>query len=143
MANEEKQIRNLIDSWVKALRAKDLHTLIPHYTPNVRLFDLAPPLQHVGAEVLRSGLEEWFTTFQGPIGYEINNLEISVGGEIAFSNSINQLSGKRTNGEETDVWVRATICYRKIDGKWLISHEHVSVPFYMDGSDRAAIDLKP
>ncbi len=23
---------------------------------------------------------------------------------------------------------------RKIDGKWLIAHEHFSVPFYMDGS---------
>jgi ketosteroid isomerase-like protein len=36
-----------------------------------------------------------------------------------------------------------TACYRKIKGKWLITHEHVSVPFYMDGSYRAAVDLKP
>jgi ketosteroid isomerase-like protein len=39
--------------------------------------------------------------------------------------------------------VRATICYRKIDGKWMVTHEHVSVPFYMDGTYRAAVDLKP
>jgi uncharacterized protein (TIGR02246 family) len=143
MANEEKQIRNLIDSWLKALRAKDVNGLISHYTPNVLLFDLAPPLHHSGVEVLRRGLEEWFSTFQGPIGYEVRNLEITIGGDIAFSNSINRLSGKRTSGEETDVWVRATVCYRKIDGKWLVTHEHVSVPFYMDGSDRAALDLKP
>jgi len=24
-----------------------------------------------------------------------------------------------------------------------VTHEHVSVPFYMDGSYRAAVDLKP
>jgi ketosteroid isomerase-like protein len=36
-----------------------------------------------------------------------------------------------------------TACYRKINGKWLIAHEHVSVPFYMDGSYKAAIDLRP
>ena len=24
--------------------------------------------------------------------------------------------------------MRVTDCYRKIDGKWLITHEHVSVP---------------
>jgi hypothetical protein len=48
----------------------------------------------------------------------------------------------RTSGE-TDVWVRVTACRRKINGKGLITHEHVSVPFYMDGSYRAAVDLKP
>jgi hypothetical protein len=25
----------------------------------------------------------------------------------------------------------------------MVTHEHVSVPFYMDGSDKAALDLKP
>jgi PhnB protein len=39
--------------------------------------------------------------------------------------------------------VRATVGLRKIDGKWSIVHEHLSVPFYMDGSYRAAVDLKP
>jgi ketosteroid isomerase-like protein len=39
--------------------------------------------------------------------------------------------------------VRATVCYRRIDGKWMVTHEHLSVPFYMDGSFRAAVDLKP
>jgi ketosteroid isomerase-like protein len=42
-----------------------------------------------------------------------------------------------------DLWFRATLGFRKIDGKWTITHEHSSVPFYMDGSFKAAIDLKP
>jgi ketosteroid isomerase-like protein len=33
--------------------------------------------------------------------------------------------------------------WRKREGEWLVTHEHVSVPFYMDGSLRAAVDLKP
>jgi ketosteroid isomerase-like protein len=47
-----------------------------------------------------------------------------------------------TDGEETDVWVRSTIRYRKIDGKWMIAPEHVSVPFYMY-SGKASVDLRP
>jgi PhnB protein len=39
--------------------------------------------------------------------------------------------------------VRATVGFRKVDGKWRVVHEHVSVPFYMDGSYKAAVDLKP
>ena len=37
----------------------------------------------------------------------------------------------------------ATLGFRKIDDEWTITHEHSSVPFYMDGSFKAAIDLKP
>jgi hypothetical protein len=32
---------------------------------------------------------------------------------------------------------------RKIDGSWRIVHEHNSTPFYLDGSLRAALDLRP
>ncbi|HVH07431.1 MAG TPA: nuclear transport factor 2 family protein, partial [Myxococcota bacterium] len=49
----------------------------------------------------------------------------------------------RTEGPRTDVWVRATFGFRKLDGAWILTHEHRSVPFYMDGSERAATDLEP
>jgi hypothetical protein len=26
-------------------------------------------------------------------------------------------------------WMRVTVGYRRIDGKWKVTHEHVSVPF--------------
>ena len=28
----------------------------------------------------------------------------------------------------TEVWLRWTACFRKIDGNWLIAHDEVSVP---------------
>jgi ketosteroid isomerase-like protein len=30
-----------------------------------------------------------------------------------------------------------------MSGGWRITHEHNSTPFYMDGSDKAALDLQP
>ena len=36
-----------------------------------------------------------------------------------------------------------TLCFRKSDGQWRIAHAHESVPYYMDGSVKAAVDLKP
>jgi ketosteroid isomerase-like protein len=53
------------------------------------------------------------------------------------------LMATTTDGQNVDLWFRATLGFRKIDGKWTITHEHSSVPFYMDGSFKAAIDLKP
>jgi ketosteroid isomerase-like protein len=128
-ATDEAEIRGLIAAWAAAIRAKDADGV------------LAPPLQ---ADVpLKKSLEEWFQTFRGPIGYEIHDLKITVGGDVTFCHSLNRISGQRTNSEDTDIWVRETIGLRKIDGRWLITHEHESVPFYMDGSYRAAVDLKP
>ena len=86
---------------------------------------------------------EWFPTFQGPIGYEVHEFSIAAGGDVAFCRRLNRIRGTRTNGEKTDVWVRATIGCRRVDDTWLIRHEHDSVPFYMDASDGAAIDLRP
>jgi uncharacterized protein (TIGR02246 family) len=141
--NDEAQIREVIASWAKAVRAKDVNAVMSHYAEDILLFDLVPPLQYKGEAAYRNNWEEWFATWQGQIGYDIQDLSVTLGDDVAFRHSLNRISGTRTNGEETDVWVRATACYRKIDGKWLITHEHVSVPFYMDGSNRAALDLKP
>jgi len=137
------QIMETINNWVKAIRARDVNAVMSHYAPDILLFDLAPPLQYVGGEEYRKNWNEWFATWQGQIGYEIQDLSITAGDDVAFRHSLNRISGTRTNGEEVDVWVRATVCYRKSNGTWLITHEHVSVPFYMDGSNRAALDLKP
>jgi len=42
-----------------------------------------------------------------------------------------------------DLWFRATDGLRKVDGRWQVTHEHNSTPFYMDGSLKAAVDLEP
>src|SRR5512144_1239961 len=124
-ANNEAQIRELIDEWVTALRAKNFDALMCDYAPDIVLFDVPPPLQYRGAEAYRQNWEQWLPTFEGPIGYEIRELGITTGDDVAFCHSLNGISGTRTNGEQTDVWVRATVGYRKIDGKWTVTHEHV------------------
>jgi len=142
-ARDEARIRERIEAWATALRGRDLEGVMSHYAADVLVCDLAPPLQRVGADEVRKMLEWWFPTFRGPIGYEIRDLEISVGDDVAFSHSLNRLGGAAVSGVEWEVWVRATVCLRKIDGEWKITHEHSSVPYYMDGSFRAAVDLVP
>jgi uncharacterized protein (TIGR02246 family) len=142
-ATNESQIRGVINAWVEAVRAKDAERVVSHYAADIVAFDLAPPLEYAGADALRKSLEAWFPTFRGAVGYEVRDLSITTGDDVAFCRSLNRISGTRTDGEETDVWVRATVGLRKIDGEWKVAHEHSSVPFYMDGSYRAAVDLKP
>ena len=142
-ARDEARIRRFIDTWAEAIRAKDVDAVMSHFAADIVTFDLAPPLQSTGADALRQSLEAWFPTFRGPVGYEVHDLSITTGDDVAFCRSLNRISGTRTDGEETDVWVRATVGLRRIDGRWQVTHEHSSVPFYMDGSYRAAVDLEP
>jgi PhnB protein len=137
----EAEIRRVIEDWAEALRAKDIDRLWSHHADDFLSFDLAPPLQH-GPEQ-RKELETWFQTWRGPIGYEVRDLSVVADGDVAFSHSLNHLRGRRSDGEEADVWFRATLCFRRLDGRWKVAHEHTSVPFYMDGSYRAAVDLAP
>jgi uncharacterized protein (TIGR02246 family) len=142
-ASAQADIRRLMEQWAEAIRAKDVDGIMSHYASDIVVFDLAPPLQYKGANAYRENWQAWFHTFQGPIGYEIRDRSIVASNDIAFCHGFNRITGTRTDGEKTDVWVRATVCCRKVDGMWKIVHEHQSVPFYMDGSYRAALDLNP
>lgn len=140
--SNEVQIRKLIDEWASAFRAKNIDGLMANHSPDIVLFDVPSPLQYRGADAYRKNWEQWLPTLEGPIGYEIRELSVTAGDDVAFSHSLNRISGTRTSGEAIDVWVRATVGYRKIDGEWCVTHEHVSVPFYMD-TGKAACDLEP
>jgi PhnB protein len=138
---DEAQIHRVIDDWARALRNKDADGVVSHYAPDLVHFSLAPPL--LSAVSNAKGLNEWFATWQGPIGYEIRDLSVAIGDDVAFSHSLNRMHGTKTEGSKGDLWFRHTLCFRKIHGEWKIAHEHESVPFYMDGSFKAAVDLKP
>src|SRR4030095_1458907 len=138
---DEAQIRAVIEEWADALRNKEPTPTLSHYPPNRVHFSLAPPLLSTASNP--EGLNAWFATWQGPIGYEIRNLSILVGDDVAFSHSLNRMHGTKTDGAKGDLWFRHTFGFQRIKGEWKIAHEHESVPFYIDGSFKAAIELKP
>jgi PhnB protein len=139
--NQETHIRKVIDDRAVALRAKNAAGVVRHHAPEFVHFSLAPPLISTGADA--KGLEAWFSTWQGPIGYEMRGLDITAADDVAFCHGLTRLSGTKRDGERNDIWFRHTLCLRRIEGEWKITHEHESVPFYMDGSLRAAVDLTP
>lgn len=141
-AVDEVQIRGLIENKIKAVRAKDVDAATSDYAPDVLSFDVVNPLRYVGADAIRRRLEDWFSSFRGSIGLELRDVSITVGEAVAFSHCLSHVSATRTGGGKLDMWWRETACYRKIEGKWLITHQHSSVPFDVE-SGKASLDLKP
>ncbi len=136
----ESEIRKLLEARVKAIREKDVNAVASEYAPDLVMFNLAPPLQTRG--VNKKGIEEWFSGYQSAIDCEIRDLNISTDNDLAFCHYLYRITGTLTSGKEVDMWVRATLCFRKIEGKWLITHEHDSDPFDMQ-TFKALLDLKP
>ncbi|MEH2456057.1 YybH family protein [Nostoc sp.] len=85
-AIDENQIRTLRDNLTNALCAKNTERVISHYAANTVMFVLAPPLQYTTGNnaPAKKGIEEWFSSFQGSIGYEIRDLQITTGDDVAF-----------------------------------------------------------
>jgi len=52
------------------------------------------------------------------------------------------MHGTKSDGTKDDIWFPHTLGFRKISGEWKTTHEHESVPFYTDGSFKAAVDFK-
>jgi ketosteroid isomerase-like protein len=138
---DEATIRSIIEGANDAHRARDANAIVAPYTPDAVLFDLAPPLaRRLDAKQVAA----WLDTWDGPVLRSVRDLDISVGGDLAFATFFVHTSAvtKNTN-EQAEWWARATMCFERIEREWRVVHEHVSVPFYMDGSFRAALDLQP
>ena len=141
-AMDEAEIRQRIGKLVEAIRVMDLDRVMSIYAPDIVSFDIEPPLQHVGAEAKRKNWLHAFSMYQRPLGYEIRDLAITVGDDVAFGHDLIWVSGTMTNGNRTEGWLRSTTCFRKIDGTWLIVHDQVSAPLDL-GSGRALLSLAP
>ena len=141
-ATDEANIRQRIDRWLEALRAMDLDAVMSLYAPDIVSFDLVPPLRLAGAKAKEKNWANVFAMFQRPLGYEIRDLTLTLGDDVAFGYSLNRVSGTLKNGNRIDSSVRWTACFRKIDGNWLITHDHVSVPADPQ-SGRALLNLEP
>lgn len=140
-SRDETALRVMIETWAEALRTKDAEGVVAHQADGFVQYSLAPPLVSTAADA--AGLNAWFATWDGPLGIEIRDLDLVISGDAAFGHCLTRLSGTKIGGGKDGLWFRQTLGFRRIGGVWKIVHQHESVPFYMDGSDRAAVDLAP
>ena len=91
-------------------------------------YDVVPPLQYVGAAAFQKPWQGFLEMFKGPINAEVNDLVIDSDGKIAYSRSIQRVSGTTNEGKPFDATFRITDVYRKINDKWVIVQEHISMP---------------
>jgi PhnB protein len=140
-ADDQAAIRAIFGDRTNALFGKVADLAVRHFAADAVSYDLDPPLQHLGPD--KGALQAWFDTWDGPIGWAMGDLAVDVGGDIAIARGLGHMTGTKKNGEKVDVWTRVTMGFVRRGADWKITHQHNSVPFLMDGSFKAAVDLKP
>jgi ketosteroid isomerase-like protein len=137
-----EDLARIIEARAQAVRAGQVDAIMADVADDVVTFDVVDPLRRMGKLAARSRTAAWIDSYDGPIGFEIRDLQITVDGDVAFSHALNHVSGTLKAKATVDMWFRTTLGFRRIGGRWLVVHEHGSVPFNSD-SLQASLGLQP
>lgn len=139
MEQARKDIQAVLDAQAHDHAAGDAGAVMAAYTADAVVFDLPPPLQ---VEADADGLQQWIDSWDTPPRIRYRDIDIAVSGDVAMAWGFVHTATRR-DGEDGGFWARNTWAFRREGDGWKICHHHSSVPFYMDDSQRAALDLEP
>jgi uncharacterized protein (TIGR02246 family) len=127
-AKAEAEVRQLVAGWADAVRRKDLAGILRHHAPDVLMFDVPPPLQSKGIDAYRQTWDLFFSWSHEPVVFDILEMSVTAGDDVAFVAAVMRCSGRETTGEDIELQFRLTVGLRKTEGQWIVLHEHHSIP---------------
>ena len=126
--SDTPEVEALEQRLIDGIKAKDVAQIMTCYSDDVFAYDVVPPRQYVGAAAFQKPWQGFLDMFKGPINAEGNDLVINSDGKIAYSRSVQHISGTTNEGKLFNETFRITDVYRKSQGKWVIVQEHISEP---------------
>ena len=127
-SNAEMEIRALIALWSQAVRDENLAGIRASHDPDILMFDVPPPLQSRGLDAYMATWKLFYDASPKPVAFDFSDVEITAGQDVAFATAIGHCVVLERSGETYDLDFRLTMAFRKHDERWLIVHEHHSVP---------------
>ena len=127
MADDEQDIRDLIERWATAVHAGDMATVLADHAADIVMFDVPPPEQ--GVRGIAAYEETWpgFFAWQASGGsFEIESLEVTAGSDVAFAHALLRCGTPEQLRRDPDHRLRLTLGLRREDGRWVVAHEHHS-----------------
>jgi uncharacterized protein (TIGR02246 family) len=121
-------VRDVVEAWAKAVRARDLAGILANHSPDILMFDVPPPLDSRGIDAYRKTWDLFFSWSEAPVIFDIQELQVTAGRDVAFVAALMRCSGTEPSGERVRLEFRLTVGLRKTGGRWMMVHEHHSVP---------------
>jgi ketosteroid isomerase-like protein len=74
--------------------------------------------------------------------FEIESIDITAGSEVAFAFALLRCGSQRELAENPLLRLRLTVGLRKQQERWVVTHEHHSIPdVSTDGADASAVTI--
>lgn len=127
-AKDEAAIRKLVEDWAGSVRRRDLDGILRDHSADVVMFDVPPPLQSKGIEAYRRTWDTFFSWSRDPVVFDIQEIKVTAGPEVAFVTALMRCAGREASGVDIELDFRLTVGLRKIGDRWMITHEHHSIP---------------
>jgi uncharacterized protein (TIGR02246 family) len=121
-------IRAVVEAWAAAVRGRDFAGILRNHAADIVMFDVPPPFQTKGIEAYRKTWEMFFSWSDRPIPFDFAEMNITAGDDVAFVVATLHCAEPGPDGAARPLEFRLTVGLRKIDGQWIITHEHHSVP---------------
>jgi uncharacterized protein (TIGR02246 family) len=129
MADDETQIRSLIERWARAVHDGDMDGVLADHSEDIVMFDVPPPSDGVrGIDAYRETWPPFFRWQQGGASFEIVSLDVTEGDDVAFAHALLRCGTREEMELDPDNRLRLTIGLRKEGGRWVVAHEHHSFP---------------
>ena len=129
MADEEQQIRTLIEQWAAAVHRGDMDAVLVDHSQDIVMFDVPPPQDGVrGIDAYRETWPGFFEWQAGGASFEIVSLEVTAGQDVAYAHALLRCGTPKELAEQPANRLRLTLGLRKEQGRWTVAHEHHSFP---------------
>ncbi len=127
-SKNEAEIRELIESWVRAIRTENLDGVLANHSSEILMFDLPGPVQLKGIGAYKKSWLPLFDWIRSGGAFDLSGVNVTAGDDVAFATALIHCRGTDANGNKVATEGRLTIGLRKIDGQWTVVHEHHSEP---------------
>ncbi len=89
MADDEQQIRALIETWAAAVHRGDMAGVLADHAGDIVMFDVPPPQDGVrGIDAYRETWPGFFEWQAQGASFEIVSLEVTAGGNVAYAHAL-------------------------------------------------------
>src|SRR5262245_4201900 len=127
--DDVRQIRTLIETWAAAVHRGDLDTVLADHTDDIVMFDVPPPYDGVrGIDDYRETWPPFFEWQAKGANFDIVELDVTAGEDVAYAHALLRCGTPAEHAAKPDNRLRLTLGLRKVQGRWVVAHEHHSFP---------------
>jgi uncharacterized protein (TIGR02246 family) len=129
MSTDEQSVRDLIERWTAAVHAGELGVVLADHADDIVMFDVPPPNEGVrGIAAYRETWPPFFEWQRSGARFELTELDVTAGTDVAFAWGLLICATSDDLASDPTHRLRLTLGLRKVDDRWVVTHEHHSFP---------------